>query len=103
MRRHSAHRKKGEIYTNVNMNTIALFILGFAVLYLLVWFFTKPVKFILKAAANSVIGSLCLVLFNYAGSLFGITLGVNLYSSVVCGLLGIPGFLMLVCAKIFIS
>ena len=88
---------------SVNMSVIALFILGFAILYILVWFFMKPVKFVLKLAANSVIGSLSLILFNYAGSLFNMSLGVNIYSSVVCGLLGIPGFLLLLCSKIFIA
>ncbi len=82
-----------------NFTTIALLIVGFAVLYLLVWIFIKPVKFLLKIAANSAVGSLFLILFNYAGSLFGLSIGVNLYSALVCGLLGVPGFLLLLCSK----
>ncbi len=85
-----------------SLTTAALLFFGFAVLYILVWIFIKPVKFILKIIANSAVGALCLILFNYVGSLFGITLGVNLYSSAICGILGIPGFLMLICSKFFI-
>lgn len=88
---------------NVNFTSVALVILGFAVIYLLIWIFIKPVKFVLKIVANSAIGSLCLILFNYAGTLFGISLGVNVYSSLICGILGIPGFLLLVAGKLFIT
>lgn len=86
----------------INPAPLAMLILGFVLLYILVWIFIKPVKLILKLATNSVIGALCLVAFNYIGSLFGITLGVNLYSSVLCGILGVPGFLMLLCSKMLI-
>ncbi len=86
-----------------NLATIGLIILGFAALYILVWIFIKPVKFILKLVANSTIGALSLVLFNYIGSLFGISLGVNLYSSIICGILGVPGFLMLIFSKMLIG
>jgi len=86
----------------INPSLFAMLILGFVLLYILVWIFIKPVKLILKLAANSAIGALCLIAFNYAGSLFGITLGVNLYSSVLCGILGFPGFLMLLCSKMLI-
>lgn len=86
----------------MNPAPLAMLILGFVLLYILVWIFIKPVKLILKLATNSAIGALCLVAFNYVGSLFGITLGVNLYSSVLCGILGVPGFLMLLCSKMLI-
>ncbi len=86
----------------ISLSTVALLFFGFAALYILVWIFIKPVKFLLKMIANSTLGALCLILFNYVGSLFGITLGVNLYSSAICGLLGVPGFLMLICSKFFI-
>ena len=86
----------------INPAPLAMLILGFVLLYILVWIFIKPVKLILKLFANSTIGALCLVAFNYVGSLFGITLGVNLYSSVLCGILGVPGFIMLLCSKMFI-
>ena len=86
----------------LNPAPLAILILGFVLLYIFVWIFIKPVKFILKIAANSVVGALCLAAFNYVGSIFGLTLGINLYSSVLCGILGVPGFLMLLCSKMLI-
>ncbi len=88
---------------SANFTSVALLILGFAVIYLLIWIFIKPVKFIIKIATNSIVGSLFLVLFNYAGTLLGVSLGVNVYSSLVCGILGVPGFFLLLAGKLFIT
>lgn len=87
----------------VSYESTAMIIGAFALTYLLVWIFMRPLKFLLKIVANSAIGSLCLVLFNYIGTLFGISLGVNIYSSLICGLFGIPGFLMLIAGKFFLT
>lgn len=80
---------------------IALAVLGFIILYILMWVFIKPVKIALRLIVNSVIGALLLIIFNYIGGLWGFTIGVNVFTALTCGVLGIPGFLLLLVLKLF--
>lgn len=82
-------------------SSIGLLIVGIIVAILLIWLFIKPVKFILKILANSVAGVFFLILFNYAGSLWNIQIGVNAFTALICGILGFPGFLLLLAVKFF--
>ncbi len=84
---------------NWDYGMVAWLILGFALLYILMWLFIKPVKIALKLIVNSLIGALLLVVFNYIGGIWGITIGVNLFTALTCGILGIPGFLLLLLLK----
>ena len=82
-----------------NYGVIALFVLGFVAIYIIMWIFIKPVKIVLRLILNSVAGALALIIFNYVGSLWGISLGVNIFTAAVCGILGIPGFVLLLIIK----
>lgn len=84
---------------NWDYGMVALFVLGFVVLYILMWIFIKPVKVALKLIANSVIGALLLMLFNYIGGIWGASIGVNVYTALICGILGVPGFILLLLLK----
>ena len=85
------------------VTSAVILIVGAALLCLLIRIFIKPLRLIVKLCANSAIGSLILVLFNYFGGIFGISLGVNIYSALICGALGVPGFLLLLAGKLFIT
>ena len=52
----------------------------------------KPLAFLWRLLFRSGIGLCCLWLFNQAGALIGIQVGVNLVSALVVGVLGVPGF-----------
>lgn len=52
----------------------------------------KPLAFWWRLLIRSGIGLCCLWLFNQAGALIGIQVGVNLVSALVVGVLGVPGF-----------
>ena len=65
----------------------------------LVKVFTMPIRLILRLLWNGIIGLVLLVLFNLAGSLIGVTLGINAVSCLITGLLGIPGLLLLLLLK----
>lgn len=80
---------------------IAMVVLGFIILYVLMWIFIKPVKIALRLIANSIIGALLLMIFNYIGGLWGLTIGVNIFTALTCGILGVPGFLLLLVLKWF--
>ena len=59
-----------------------------AVLFLL----RGPVVRLLRLALRSSVGLAALALFSQVGQLVGVTLGVNLVNALVLGLLGVPGF-----------
>ena len=55
----------------------------------------KPMKFVLKLVLNSVIGGLIIFLINLVGASFSFHIGLNVVTSVVVGILGIPGAFLL--------
>jgi len=84
---------------NWDYGMAALFVAGFVVLYILMWTFIKPVKLMLKVLLNSVIGTLLLVLFNTIGSVWAFSVPVNIYTALTCGILGVPGFILILLVK----
>lgn len=59
-----------------------------AALFLLRW----PLAQLIRLALRSSVGLAALALFSQFGQLLGISLGVNLVNALVLGLLGVPGF-----------
>lgn len=64
--------------------------------------FVKPIKFAFRIALNSILGCLLIVLINYIGLNFNFHIGINIWTSVLVGILGIPGAVLLVILQIFI-
>ena len=52
----------------------------------------RPAARLLRLALRSSVGRAALALFAQAGGFLGIKLGVNLVNALVLGLLGVPGF-----------
>ena len=71
----------------------------FAVLLLIAAFklFSAPLKWAAKITLNTLLGFGCLIVFSFLGGYIGAVPGVNLINSLVVGVLGLPGFAMLVC------
>ena len=59
-----------------------------AALFLLRW----PLAQLIRLALRSSVGLAVLAVFSQVGSVFGVSLGVNLVNALVLGLLGVPGF-----------
>lgn len=52
----------------------------------------RPLAQLIRLAVRSSVGLAALALFSQAGQLLGFSLGVNLVNALVLGLLGVPGF-----------
>ena len=63
--------------------------------------FLKPVKFILKLAANSIFGGLFIWIINLLGKGAGICIGLNPVTAIVVGALGMPGVILILLLQIF--
>lgn len=74
-------------------------LLGLFLLVALLRVFRTPLKIALKLLFNTLLGFLALWLVNLTASYTGISLGVNLWNSLTIGILGLPGFVLLLLAQ----
>lgn len=72
---------------------IAIFIIGKIFLF--------PIKKILKLVFNTIIGGAIIYIINLIGITFGFHIGLNIITSLVVGILGIPGAILLIILSIF--
>ena len=65
--------------------------------------FIVPLKKILKLVFNSVLGGLAIFIINLVGANLGFHIGLNIFTSIVVGLLGLPGAVCLIVIKLLIG
>ena len=70
-------------------------ILAVFFLIALIRVFQAPLRLALKLLANTALGFLALWVVNLTAGVTGITLGLNLWNALVIGVLGLPGFVLL--------
>ena len=84
------------------MSVIEKIGLGLVLLFLavaVVRLFSAPLKLALRLAVNAALGFGAMWLLNLTTAVTGLSLGLNLFNGLVVGILGIPGFLLLVLVK----
>lgn len=72
--------------------TIAIFVIGKIFLY--------PIKKIIKLIFNTIIGGALIYIINLIGASFGFHIGLNIVTSLIVGILGIPGAILLIVLEI---
>lgn len=80
------------------MSVVEKIALGLVLLFLVavcLRLFAAPLKLALKVAVNSALGFGAVWLLNLTTAVTGLSLGLNIFNAVVIGILGIPGFGML--------
>ena len=65
--------------------------------------FIFPVKKILKLVLNSIIGGIVIFIINLVGASFGFHIGLNFFTSIVIGFLGLPGAVILIIIKLLVG
>ncbi|NLC12043.1 MAG: pro-sigmaK processing inhibitor BofA [Firmicutes bacterium] len=83
----------------LGLNHILAFFFGLLVLYLVAKLLYFPLKVMLRLLGNAVIGGLLLLIFNAVGGFWGLTIGINVITALVVGILGIPGIILLIILK----
>ena len=86
----------------MNINIIT-YLACICFLFLFGRIFIVPLKKILKLVLNSVIGGVVIFLINLVGANFGFHIGLNFFTSVLVGLLGLPGAVVLVIIKLLLG
>ena len=85
----------------VSFSTAVGYVLGLLILFVVTKIFFRPIKFILRLIANSILGVVLLYLINLAHPILNIYIGINPITALVTGLLGIPGVCLLLILQIF--
>ncbi len=65
--------------------------------------FIVPIKKILKLVLNSILGGVVIFIINLIGANFGFHIGLNFFTSILIGLLGLPGVVCLIIIKLLIG
>ena len=65
--------------------------------------FISPITKITKLIINSLLGGLLIFLINLIGANFGFHIGLNFLTSILVGLLGLPGAICIVIIKLLIG
>lgn len=86
-----------------NSELVGAYALGLVLLFVFIKIFYVPLKAAVKLALSAVGGGVILYVFNLAGSLVGMQIGLNLFTALVAGLLGIPGMSLLLILQIVLK
>ena len=84
-------------------NNIITYLACICFIFLFGRIFIVPLKKILKLILNSVFGGLIIFIINIVGANFGFHIGLNIFTSVVVGLLGLPGAVCIIIVKLLIG
>jgi len=79
---------------DLSQKVLAAF-LAFFFAVALVRVFRTPLRLALKLLANTALGFLALWVVHLTAGFTGITLGLNLFNALIIGVLGLPGFVLL--------
>lgn len=71
------------------------YIVGAILLIIAAFLLARPIKLLFKLIINSALGCLGIVLFNLAGGILGLSIGVNIVTALTVGILGMPGFALI--------
>lgn len=77
-----------------------LFVLILVVILLAV--LATPIRWFFKILINSLVGTAAIVIFNFIGNYIDFTIGLNPASILTTGVLGIPGFVLLVFLRFYL-
>ena len=84
-------------------NSIITFLACIIFLFLFGRIFILPLKNIFKLILNSVLGGVLIYIINLIGGAWGFSIGINIFTSIFVGILGIPGVILLIILKIIIG
>lgn len=65
--------------------------------------FIVPIKKVLKLVINSIIGGFIIFLINLVGVTFGFHIGLNIFTTILIGLLGLPGAVCLIIVRLLVG
>ncbi|HAE92285.1 pro-sigmaK processing inhibitor BofA family protein [Tissierella praeacuta] len=86
----------------MGVSTIFYYIMGLFLLYIVGIILVWPIKKIIKLIWNGVLGGITLLLFNFIGNYFGLSIVINPLNAIIVGFLGVPGVILLLVLQMMI-
>ena len=86
----------------MDFNSAITFLACIVFIFIFGKIFIWPIKNIIKLIFNSLLGGFLIYIINLVGMNFGFHIGLNLLTSIIVGLLGIPGAALLVVLKLIV-
>ena len=83
-------------------NTIIIFLGCIMSIILFGKMLILPIKIIIKLILNSILGGLIIAVINWGGMAFNLHIGLNIFTALFVGLLGIPGAILLLIFKLIL-
>ena len=77
------------------MDNVMSFIIVAVLAIIAIFILTKPLRFVIKMAINTVVGFISLMAVNYAGAYIGVTVAINWVNGIIVALFGVPGVCVL--------
>lgn len=85
----------------MNIN-ILVFVTCICLMFIIGKIFIVPIKWILKLVINSILGGILIWIINLIGGIWAFHIGLNAYTAILIGILGVPGVLLLILIKLLI-
>ena len=76
------------------------FLVALIVLYIVLKIIAAPVKIIIKLMINAFVGGVVLFLINLVGAGFGFALNITWLTSLIVGIFGVPGVVIVILLQI---
>lgn len=86
----------------MEINSIIIYIACIIAIFIIGKLFIIPIKKILKLIINSILGGVIIYVINMVGASFNFHVGLNIWTALLTGFLGVPGVALLILLKIFI-
>lgn len=80
---------------SVNLYTVFAVCILAAAIYFFVFSFSKAMRYLLRFLLRTALGIGGIAAFNTAFAAYGISIGLNIYTCGLCGVLGLPGYIFL--------
>lgn len=77
------------------MNVMLAYIGAIILLVIIAKIFLFPIKLIVKLIINSICGAILIWIVNLIGVNFGVYIGINVFTALFAGILGMPGAIIL--------
>lgn len=78
------------------MESTIIFLACICFLFIIGKIFIIPIKWIIKLIFNSILGALIIWAINLMGGIWGFHIGLNFFTAIMVGILGIPGAICLI-------
>lgn len=81
-------------------SSLLIYVACIIFIFLIGKIFIVPIRKILKLILNSILGGVLIYIINIVGAGFNFHIGLNIFTAIFVGVLGIPGSILLIILKI---